>query len=299
MMKKERQFSVKNVALIIGGTLVLAFGTAVFIIPSELVAGGVSGYAIVINRLIGGTVSVNGLITLLVWGLFALGAFTLGKSFALKTLLSTAVYPLGITLFSRLTAADGGLLDLSYSAYPQLAVLLSAIFGGILVGTGCALTFLGGGSSGGVDVLAFTLCKIFKRLKSSAALFVIDSIAVILGVFVIKDLVVSMLGLICAFVSAAAVEKIFLGGSGAFVAHIVTDRHAEINRAVIERLERTATIIDVVGGFSGKPKKMLSVSFSYPQYSELMGIVASLDSTAFITVHKAHEIGGEGWSYKK
>ena len=160
-------FSVKNIALIVAGTMVLAFGTAVFIIPSELVAGGVSGYAIIINRLLRGAVSVDFLITVFVWGLFLVGVFALGKSFALKTLLSSVLYPLGVALFGRLAGASGGFFDLSYSAYPQIALLLSAVFGGILVGAGCALTFLGGGSSGGIDVLAFLLCKIFKRLKSS------------------------------------------------------------------------------------------------------------------------------------
>ena len=298
-MKKENSFSAKNIALVVFGTLILAFGTSVFIIPSELVAGGVSGYAIIINKILGATLSVDFLITVLVWGLFLLGAVALGKGFALKTLLSSLVYPVGIAVFSRLREVSGRFFDFSYSAYPQLAVLLSAIFGGILVGTGCALTFLGGGSSGGIDVLAFTLCKVFKRLKSSTAIFLIDSVAVILGVFVIGDIVISMLGLVCAFVSAVTVDKLFIGGSRAFVAQIITDRYVEINRAVIERLERTATIIDVVGGFSGKPKKMLSVIFSYAQYAELMNIVSTIDSTAFITVHQAHEIGGEGWSYGK
>lgn len=288
---------IKNITLIVVGTLVLSFGTAVFIIPFELVAGGVSGFSIVVNRITGGKLSVDLLITLFTWALFFLGIFTLGKGFALKTLLSSIIYPIGISLFGRL--ADGGFLRLSESAYPQLAVLLSALFGGVLVGTGCALTFLGGGSTGGVDIIAFSVCKIFKRLKSSLALFIIDATAVLLGMFVIGDVVLTMLGIISALVSATAVDKIFLGGSRAFAAQVVSDRYAEINQAIIERLKRTTTLIDVVGGYSGKPKKMLSVSFSYTQYSELVKIVSSIDRAAFVTIHRAHEIGGEGWKELK
>lgn len=284
---------IKNIALIVVGTVILAFGTAVFIIPFELVAGGVSGFSIVINKAMGGALSVDLLITLFTWLLFFLGMFTLGKDFAAKTLLSSLIYPVGISLFGRL--ADNGFLDLSNSGYPQLAVLLSALFGGVLVGAGCALTFLGGGSTGGVDIIAFTVCKFFKRLRSSAVIFAIDATTVLLGIFVIGDTVLTLLGVITALVSAVAVDKIFLGGTRAFVAQIVSDRYDAINRAVIERLERTATLIDVTGGYSGKPKKMLSVSFSYRQYSELMRIVSSIDRSAFVTVHQAHEIGGEGW----
>lgn len=297
LYKGNTKLLIKNITLIVVGTLVLAFGTAVFIIPFELVVGGVSGFSIVVNRITGGKLSVDLLITLFTWALFFLGIFTLGKGFALKTLLSSIIYPIGISLFGRL--ADGGFLRLSESAYPQLAVLLSALFGGVLVGTGCALTFLGGGSTGGVDIIAFSVCKIFKRLKSSLALFIIDATAVLLGMFVIGDVVLTMLGIISALVSATAVDKIFLGGSRAFAAQVVSDRYAEINQAIIERLKRTTTLIDVVGGYSGKPKKMLSVSFSYTQYSELVKIVSSIDRAAFVTIHRAHEIGGEGWKELK
>lgn len=293
LYKGNLKLLLKNIALIVAGTVVLAFGTAVFIIPFELVAGGVSGFSIVINKAVGGTLSVDMLITLFTWLLFFWGMFTLGKDFAVKTLLSSVIYPVGISLFGRL--ADNSFFDLSNSGYPQLAVLLSAVFGGVLVGAGCALTFIGGGSTGGVDIIAFTVCKYFKRLRSSVVIFVIDAAAVLLGVFVIGDAVLTLLGVITALISAVAVDKIFLGGTRAFVAQIVSDRYEAINRAVIERLERTATIIDVTGGYSGKPKKMLSVSFSYRQYSELRRIVSSIDKTAFVTVHQAHEVGGEGW----
>jgi len=126
-------------------------------------------------------------------------------------------------------------------------------------------------------------------------IFVIDAAAVLLGMFVIGDTVLTLLGIITALVSAAAVDKIFLGGTRAFAAQIVSEKHDAINRAIIERLKRTTTLIDVTGGYSGNPKKMLSVSFSYTQYSELVKIVSSIDKTAFVTIHRAHEIGGEGW----
>lgn len=294
ILKNDRKTVVKNISMIVVGTMILAFGTAVFIIPFGLVAGGVSGLSIVINKITGGALSVNLLITLFTWALFFVGLFTLGRGFAAKTLLSSTVYPLGIAVFGRLS--ESGFFNLTESGYPQTALLLSALFGGITVGAGCALTFLGGGSTGGVDIIAFTVCKYLKKLKSSTAIFVIDAVIVTLGMFASSDIVSVLLGIITAFVSAMAVDKIFLGESRAFAAQIISDKYDDINRAVIERLKRTTTLVDAVGGYSGKPKKMLSVSFTYTQYSELMRIINSCDRTAFVTVHRAHEIGGEGWS---
>ncbi|MBR3999457.1 MAG: YitT family protein [Clostridia bacterium] len=156
--------NIKSVLLVITGTLVLALGTAIFIIPFDLVTGGISSIAIILHKIIP-VLSIDLLITLVTWTLFFIGLICLGKGFALKTLISTIVYPIGIMLFSKLTdpGVFGGIFDLQTSAYSEISILLAALFSGVLVGTGCALTFLGGGSTGGVDILAFLICKVFKN----------------------------------------------------------------------------------------------------------------------------------------
>ena len=295
--------SAKNILTIVVGTLILSFGTSVFMLPYDLVTGGVSGYAIVFSQIIPSDVlSVEMIITILTWAMFFLGLFVLGKSFAMKTLISTIVYPIGVAMFSNITSTEflDGFFNLNTSSYSGVGVLLAALFSGVLVGLGCALSFLGGGSTGGVDVIAFTICKLFKRLRSSVVIFIVDASAVVLGMFVIGDFALSLLGIVSAFVAALVVDKVFIGGSKAFVAHIITDKPDEINKLVIEKLDRTSTIINAVGGYSGAEKKMLMVSFSMNEYSELMNIINQTDKEAFMTVNQAHEINGEGWTkYEK
>ena len=289
----------KNIGLIVIGTLILALGTSLFMLPYNLVTGGVSGYAIVLSQIIPPEyLSVEVIITILTWVTFFLGLIFLGKTFAMKTLVSTIVYPIGVALFSNITSPEfmDGFFNLGSSQYSSVGVLLAALFAGVLIGFGCALTFLGGGSTGGVDVIAFIACKIFKRLRSSVAIFVVDASAVLFGMFVIGDFVISLLGIASAFVAALVVDKVFIGGSKAFVAHIITDKYEEINRQIIEKLDRTTTVVDVVGGYSGENKKMLMVSFSMNEYSELMSIITKNDREAFLTVNQAHEIHGEGWT---
>ena len=299
LTKKDIFKTVKSVGLIIVGTLIIALGTSIFMLPYDLVTGGLSGYAIVLSRLIPPEIlSVQMIITILTWVLFFIGLIVLGKSFAMKTLVSTIVYPIGVALFSNITSPDflGGFFNLQLSKYSGVGVLLAAVFSGVLVGLGCALSFLGGGSTGGVDVIAFVICKIFKRLRSSVVIFAVDATAVIFGMFVIGDFVLSLLGIVSAFVAALMVDKVFIGGSKAFVAHIVTEKPEEINKLIIEKLDRTTTVLDVTGGYSGDEKKMLMVSFSMNEYSELMNIITKTDREAFITVNQAHEINGEGWT---
>ena len=195
---------IKNFILVVVGTLILSFGVAVFIIPFDLVTGGVSGMAIILNRIIPiEFFTVDLIITIVTWVLFFVGLAVLGKNFALKTLISTILYPLGVSLFMKITDPSflNGFFCLQASQHCETSLILATALGGVCVGTGCAVTFLGGGSTGGVDIIAFSVCKIFKRVKNSVVLFIIDASIVTLGMFIIGDFVISLLGIFSAFLS--------------------------------------------------------------------------------------------------
>lgn len=307
--KQDLRNTSKNVLLVIVGTIILSIGTSIFMLPFDLVTGGVSGYSIVISNAIqmlpadvvklipAQLITTETIITILTWAMFFIGLIVLGRSFAMKTLISTIVYPIGVAIFSNLIRENfmNGFFNLS--TYDRsIGLILATVFSGVFIGLGCALSFIGGGSTGGVDVIAFIICKMFKRLRSSVVIFAVDASAILLGMFVIRDFSISLMGIVSAFIAAYVIDKVFIGGQSAFVAHIITSHPDEINRLVIEKLDRTSTIMDVTGGYSGEGKKMLMVSFTMKEYSELMNIINKTDKEAFMTINQAHEINGEGWS---
>ncbi|MBQ8175123.1 MAG: YitT family protein [Clostridia bacterium] len=288
----------RSIFLTVLGTLILTFGVAVFTIPHRLVAGGMSGLAILLDALIGSEfLTVDGIIAILTWVFFALGWIFLGSGFAAKTLLSTIVYPIGVSLFLPLTDPTvlGGFFNLQDAKHGQISLLLAAAAGGLFVGLGCALTFLGGASTGGTDIPALILCRYFSRLKSSVALFVTDATIILGGMLIQGDLTLTLLGILHAFICAAVIDRVFLGPSRALMAQIVSKKYEEINRAVIEELGRTSTVLDAVGGYSQEQKKMISVSFTMSQYTALLRLVRRIDAEAFVTVHRVHEVSGTGW----
>ena len=286
----------KNILLVVIGTLLLAFGTACFVLPNGLITGGVSGLAIILNAMIP-TASTTLLISALTWGLFLLGMLTLGRDFALKTLISTVVYPVGVILISQLMKNESIRSFLTFSEeYSEISILLSALLGGIAIGGGCALTFLGGGSTGGVDILAFLICKMSPRLRASRVIFIVDFIIISMGLLLTRDIVKSMLGIACAFVAAIVIDKLFLGRSRALIANIISDKFKEINRDIIAHLGRTSTMIEVRGGYLGQTKMMLMVTFRMSEYATLLQLVRACDKAAFVTVSLAHEIEGYGWT---
>ena len=103
-MKFQRDkviLALKNMGLIISGTLVLALGAAIFVIPYDIVSGGIVSIAILIERVLNiEFLTVDRLVAILTWCLFVLGFFTLGRSFALKSLVSSLIYPVGVSFFS-------------------------------------------------------------------------------------------------------------------------------------------------------------------------------------------------------
>lgn len=292
----------KNIMLVVVGTIVLSFGVAVFILPYSFVSGGVAGIAVVLDELIGGEfISVDLIVTALSWILFFLGLIFVGRNFAMKTLLSTILYPPLVSVFIRLVSPDvfGGYFYLQGYQNPEIAMLLSAIAGGAFIGAGCALTFIGGGSTGGTDIIAFILCRIFKRLKSSVAMFIVDATVVVLGVFVIRNILISLLGIAATAVTAIVIDKVFVGGQKTYIAQIISPKHEEIRLAILNDLNRGATVIDAVGAYSGEPKKVIMVSFTTNQYAKVLGIISATDKNAFVTVHLAHEINGEGFTIER
>ncbi len=299
VQKKRWIEPLKSIVLVVCGTLLLSFGAAVFVVPFDLVVGGVTGTAILLDKLLPAAwVTAPRLVTVLTWLLFFIGWAGLGRRFAVKTLISAIVYPPGLAFFSRLASPSvwNGFFCLSCTHYGDTAVLLAALFGGLCIGTGCAITFLGGGSTGGMDIPALLLCRRFPRLRSSAVIFALDAVVIVLGMWVLQDLAVSLLGILSAFISAWMVDRIFSGGEDALIAHIISHRCTEINQAIAVRLSRTTSSWTITGGYTGQPRQMLMVTFAVRQYRDLLQLLQQIDPAAFVTIHRAHQINGEGWT---
>lgn len=287
---------IKNIALTIIGTLLLSIATSLFILPYDLVVGGMSGLAILLNAAF--PIGKELWVTIITVTLYLMGLIFLSKDFALKTLISSIVYPLGVAFFSWLASPDvlNGIFYLPGSNYGQIGILLAALFGGIFTGAGCAVTFLGGGSTGGVDILAFTIRKYFPKLNHAHVLFSIDAVIIAIALFVLHDLALILLGITSALLAALTIDKLFLGENRAFIAHVISSASDRINAEIIERIDRTTTIIEARGGYTGKEHQMLMVTFTINQYADLMSIINRNDKNAFVTIHPAHEINGEGFS---
>lgn len=285
---------IKRFIFVLTGSLILGIGNGLFFIPFDIVAGGISGICIIINVLSG--INTALLITIINWIFFFLGWIILGHDFALKTIVSAIVYPLAVLLGTYLYNSG---LRLEAGTDINVNYLLAAIFGGLFVGVGVALTFLGGGSTGGVDVITLVIQK-YTGIKASIPSFLVDSSIILLG-FIINPFNIILIGIISAFMSSTMIDKLF-DAERNVVVNIISNKYQEINQFILEKLNRGSTIVDAVGGYSECDYKLLQVVLNYREYYILEDIVAKVDAKAFMYMTKAYSVKGEGFkahTYRK
>ena len=280
------------------GTFVLAFGSVIFLTRCELVAGGVSGIAIIIQHF----VNIN-IYDYVIAGLMAvtwlIGLIFVGKSFAIRTLFSTILY-IGFTfLFNRIEffnhlaetfagTVNGGTTEVGN-------YILCGVFGGVFVGGGIAITFIGGGSTGGVDVFQIILRK-YLQIKESISSFVIDASIIVVGMIVMQMWVPALCGLLSCFVSATLVEIVYIKHQTSYQVDIISEHWKEINEYAQKVLDRGTTIIHAEGGYKGEERIILRIVFDRMQYDKIREYIATVDPNAFITFTQTNAVYGEGFN---
>lgn len=284
--------SIKRILLVIVGTIILGLGAGLFLVPYDIVSGGVSGIGIIFNGLIP-ALNTEVYVLIFTWLFFFVGWGLLGTSFAAKTIVSTIIYPLAVWLGSYLNHNTPLNLGLDAATIDSTNKFLAALIGGAFVGTGVGLTFIGGGSTGGVDVISLTFQKYFN-FKTSVVSFFTDAVIILLGFIFGGDFFSVLIGIISALIASVMIDKLFDSERNVIV-DIISKKYNELNDIIINKLDRGCTLIQGIGGYTKEEITILRVALDMREYSILMDIIAQIDPTSFVTVSKASTIRGEGF----
>lgn len=299
--KKRILREIRNYILVAVGTLILAFGSVIFLSKCELVAGGVSGIAIIVNHFF--EIDIYDYVvagaTVLFW---LVGLIFVGKDFAIKTLFSSLLY-IGFTflfnrlpLFNELATTFAGL---DKNAEPQVGhLILCGLFGGVFVGAGIAVTFLGGGSTGGVDCFQ-PMAKKYFRIKESITSFVVDGVVILVGMLVMQLWIPALCGILSCVMAALLIEVVYIRSQTSYQVDIISSKWEEINDFVQNELDRGTTIIRAEGGYQGDERIILRIVFDRSQYEKLRDFIAVTDPKAFITFTQTNAVYGEGFSHNR
>lgn len=304
--KKEIFIAVLRVFIVIFGSFCVSFGAVAFFSPLDINSGGLNGIAIIIRSFFDpelGVIIYNIATAALSVFFWVLGLIFIGKEFAIKTLVATIAYPIGNFLFTLCPGISdlvNNLATIASGAKDAGSYLLCGIFGGVFVGFGVAITFVGGGSTGGVDVLTFMANK-YLHIKQSTASFIVDGSIVVIGLCVLlpkdsSNFLPCASGIISAFVCAFLIDYIYVGFQSSYQADIISDKWEEISNFAQVELERGTTIIRAEGGYKGEERLVLRIVFDKRQYSKLRDFIAKTDKKAFVTYTRTNAVFGEGFT---
>lgn len=308
MASKKKKINYKKIiwrlVLCTIGSILLAIGTGVFLTPGNVVAGGVSGIAIIINHSIPKTGTQN-YVDIIVWSLniffFIFSIIFLGKKFTIHTLIATFLFPAFLTLIQR-TGMFNFITKELIGTSSNNNILLAGIFGGLFVGAGVAITFLGDGSTGGTDILCFIIAK-YTPIKQGISSFCSDALIIIIGMACIRDQVIaSLVGILAALITALMIQIIFVESNSIYICDIVTSKYKELSNYIIKELDGTCTIIDAKGAYnSDKDVKLVRIVIDKRAFVQFKDQISTFDEKAFVTVFNAKKVLGEGFTalYKK
>ena len=272
----------REYTLVVVGAIVQAFAMRLFLIPGELVSGGISGAAQIINHYIVfpiGVMTFLGNLPLFVLGWRFLG----GTRFAIRTGVAIVVFSLATDLLAFALPVQGVTLD----------NVLITLFGGLIYGFGLGMVYLGQGTSGGSDILGRILNSRLG-ISISAAYLIVDGLVVLAGGFAF-GWEKALYGLIVIYVSGLAATIISEGSSIYRTAMIVTSEPKKVADEVLNCLCRGATILSGTGAYTGESRPVLYIVVTRSEVNQLKELVQEVDSKALMVIGVAHEALGEGF----
>jgi uncharacterized membrane-anchored protein YitT (DUF2179 family) len=278
-----RKRDVWDFALILFGALIQAFALRLFLIPAQLVSGGISGLAQLLNHFSAfpiGMMVLLGNIPLFILGWQYLG----GPRFAIRTILSILAFSIFTDVLVFFLPAQGVTNDL----------VLNTIYGGLVLGIGLGVVYRGRGTSGGSDILGRILNRRFNMTISQAYL-ITDSL-VVLGAGFVFGWTKALYGLVLIYVSGLAAETALQGTNVIRSAMIVTTQTEAIAQAIMSDLERGVTILSGTGAYTGQPRNVIYCAVSRMEINRLKILVHDIDPKAFMVIGHAQEALGEGFS---
>lgn len=266
----------------IAGSAVFAFGFAVFLMPNDMNAGGISGLAQVVVELTG-LGSVGTLSILINLPLFILGGVKIGKRFFLGSLLGMSLSSILIDLFAL-------------HAQLQTEPLVAVLYGGVLCGLGLGIVFISGTSTGGSDILVRLLKLRYRNVPIGQISMCFDALVVILTGLVFHDVTKALYTGITVFLCGQVIDAVVYRFDYSKVALIISSEYESIAREIGLKLDRGATFLHGEGTFSHQATKVVLTAVKKQQIAELKELVTRLDPKAFIIVQEAHQVLGDGFS---
>lgn len=282
MLKKKAQHKrltwrqiLQRGLLIMLGAILMSIGLEVFLVPNNVIDGGITGISIMLSYLTGWKLGI--FIFLLNLPFFFIGYKQIGKTFAISTIYGIVVLSIATTLLHKVPAFTQD-------------ILLASLFGGIILGIGVGIVIRYGGSLDGTEILAI--------LSSKKLPFSVGEIVMFFNIFILGSagFVFSwdraMYSMLAYFVAYKTMDVVIAGLDESKFVWIISDESQDIGDAILSRLGRGVTYLAGEGAYSGDDKKVIFCVINRLEEAKLKDIVKEYDTSAFLAVGDIAEVRG-------
>lgn len=281
-MNKKMKKRIINFIMFITGILIVTITFNTFCLPKNIVIGGVSGIAVILNYLLKIDISTTLIIGNAI--LIIIGIIVLGFKDTWPSIIGSIAYTLGVYLTENLITIN---ID---------SIFLSIVAIGILHGIGYALVYLAGYSTGGVDILGIIFQKKFG-IPLGKSLLIIKALIIIMGtsVFGIEMLIIC---LVIRYLESKIIDNILIGISDSKVLFINTEKEEEVNNYIIKTIKSGTSEIKIKSGYKKENGNLIMCVVPTEKYMKLKEAIKEIDKDAFITIVDAYEVYGGTNRYK-
>lgn len=276
---------IKDYVIITLSLLLYTVGVITFLIPAEIVGGGVTGIGSLVYFYSGGTIPIAVPFLILNGILVAIGVKLFGPKFGVKTIFAIGVTSLflylGQTLFDVPNLLGGD-------------HFLASIIGGMCIGSGIGIAISQGGSTGGTDIIAL-IVNHYWNVPLGRTILYVDILIVSCSFFVVANPTSVIYGFVTLAITAYFVDFMIMGRKQSVQFFIFTDNHNEIAKRISAEIGRGVSLIDSYGWYSQKDKKIVMVLARKVESRQIFRIVKAVDDKAFISMNSVTGVYGNGF----
>lgn len=300
-MKKSIFTGVKEYVFITLGILIYVLGWSTFLVPNQLVGGGVTGLSSIIQYATRGGIKMGYSYFVLNGGLLIAALFTLGRSFGVKTVYATFLASVGLNVFQDIIP-----MEFVQTLAIDNGKLMSTIMGGLMVGVGVGMAMSQGGSTGGTDIIALIVNK-YRNISPGKMLLAADAVIIVSSLFVpsymedgsllpFTDKITTVVyGFILVAITGTVTDMVLSGSKQSVQLMIFSKKYEEIANGLTRELHRGVTVLNGKGWYSQENTEVVVVVARKYDLSELLHYIKLIDPDAFLSVSSVTGVYGKGF----
>ena len=298
-LKKNIGHTIRDYAMVTLGILLFVLGWSIFLVPNNLVGGGVTGVSAILQYATHGVIKIGYSYFVVNAALIIAAMFVLGFGFGWKTIYATILASIGLNIFQDVIP-----MDFIQAIALDNGKLMSTIMGSIMVGVGIGFTMIAGGSTGGTDIIALMVNK-YRNVSPGRLILYMDVVIILSSLLVpsftpegellpfVEKLTNVVYGFILITINSTVLDLVISGSRQSVQLFILSKHYAEIADSITKELHRGVTVLDGKGWYTKENTEVLMVLTRKTDLNLLLRYIKAIDPDAFLSVSSVTGVYGK------